>query len=242
MQYSYHIIEPNEKLDVSEFNTGKDIYIKIIYDNKFMCEDYTGVIKYKNSTKIYAVGREINIIDSKFVIFRISRTDYILRQVFEILPLITYHIYGKQTALIHGAGLAMDNMGILCVGPSGSGKTTLSNMATQHGFEILSDELIIYSFETNSMYGTPIVSNDYLGSVVLDKQVLLKRIMCLHKADRWTVENYQLSKVSKVFELINFFKFNQYTIESVQQMSKRIDIKKLLFTKTEFQGEIILYD
>ena len=69
----------------------------------------------------------------------------------------------------------MNNMGILCVGPSGSGKTTLSNMAAEHGFEILSDELIIYSFETNNIYGTPIVSNDYLGNVVLNKQVSLKK-------------------------------------------------------------------
>lgn len=66
--------------------------------------------------------------------------------------------------------------------------------------------------------------------------------MCLHKADCWAVESYQSSKISKMFELLSFFKFNQYTIESVQQMSKRIDIKKLLFTKTEFQGEILLYD
>ena len=202
MQYAYHIIEPNEMLDLFEYNTDTDIYIKVIYDNKFVCEDYTGVIKYKKCTKIYAVGREINIFNSKYVTFRISRKDYILRQVFEILPLITYHIFGKQTAIIHGAGLAMDNMGILCVGASGSGKTTLSNMAIQHGFEVLSDELIIYSFETNSIYGTPIVSNDYLGNVVLNKPVLLTKIMCLHKADRWSVERYQSSKISKLFELL----------------------------------------
>jgi hypothetical protein len=62
-----------------------------------------------------------------------------------------------QGALVHGAGLVKNGVGVVCVGKSGAGKSTISRVAVEGGWRALSDDRIIIRRVGGEwrMFGTP---------------------------------------------------------------------------------------
>ena len=231
-EFNYFVSKSDHRRnDVPKNGVG----IFVVYDKHFKCESSPCIIKYKEYTKVFCIGREITITNHNDVVFRVTVCDNILRQVYEILPIITYIIHGKQTALIHAAGLTIGNKGYLCVGPSGSGKTTLANMAYDQGIEVLSDELVVYDFETHTIWGTSIVSSNYFGKPLLNKNVPLVKVMCLKKACEWNVEVYNSSKIDKLIEIFNSINLNPIIIDKIIGMSHQVEINNLYFNMNSFE-------
>lgn len=237
MNYSYSIIEPNENFcDSSKKNT--DVHIRVIYDPFFRSEFETGIIIYKNYKKLYGIGYEVTMYECNYVTYRITVNENIARQVYEILPLVTFIFYQKRTALIHAAGIKIGDYGFLCIGPSGSGKTTISNMAYNDGIEILSDELIIYDIDNNRIWGTMISSENYTGELALECSALLEKILILNKSKNWDI-SYQEKSILWIIETFKSFKLNQVAVESIKKIYSQVNFFNLFFNKEHFRRDII---
>lgn len=241
---SYNIILPNENFNNCHLKNDKNVIfpIVVIYDESFRCESDTKIIKYRQHIKIYNIGNEIIITNTNHILFRVSSSENIIRQVYEILPLVTKIIFNRETALIHGAGLILNNKGILCVGDSGAGKTTLSNMANMSGEVVLGDELIVYDLKTNNIWGTNIVSNDYLGVPIINKSVKLHRILFLNKSSHWYIEEIKSSITKKIFDLFGIFRLNQITLDDMMLIPTKIGVYNLYFNKCNLHKEVMLHE
>jgi|GEM_PF-4742114 len=249
-RFTYNAIIISSKCELDEHLNGNssclspesdNIKILIFFDNSFRCENQTKEIYYKNKTRIYLVGREITIYDSPMlVVFRTSSEDSFLRQIFEILPIITHIIYGVKTCLLHGVGFEFDGKGFVGVGASGDGKTTLANLAFFEGLNVLSDEMIICDLNNNMIWGTPIISENYQGNAIIDTPLSIAGFFSLHKAMQWKL--YQIENIT--FErLVNIFKdsyLGQLSINDIVYMKKQYKFFELYFNKIKFERSVFL--
>lgn len=61
----------------------------------------------------------------------------------------------RSSLVLHGAGLAWENRGVILCGESGAGKSTLALRLLEAGFDFLSDELVVVSEGETVMRGFP---------------------------------------------------------------------------------------
>jgi hypothetical protein len=75
----------------------------------------------------------------------------------------------RWRAIVHGAALARDGMGLALVGPSGSGKTTLAAGLVSRGFDYLSDDAVPLSEPDGEIVPWPLPLSVKAGSIELLK-------------------------------------------------------------------------
>jgi coenzyme PQQ synthesis protein D (PqqD) len=79
------------------------------------------------------------------------------------------HPHTHWRAIIHGAAIARDGVGLALVGPSGSGKTTLAAGLVSRGFEYLSDDAVPLSEPDGEVVPWPLPLSIKRGSMELLK-------------------------------------------------------------------------
>ncbi|MBI5633656.1 MAG: hypothetical protein HZA15_09290 [Nitrospirae bacterium] len=130
--------------------------------------------------------------------------------------LLMHILAGKSGALLHAAGLGMDNRGYIFPGSSGAGKSTLSRLLLgRDGAQMLSDDrMIIRKIDGKfRAFGTPWAGD---AAIAENRSVLLDRIFYIHHAETNRVK--ELKPQEAVERLMPVTSIPWYDEKAIQDM------------------------
>jgi hypothetical protein len=106
-----------------------------------------------------------------------------------------YHVLDSDGILLHSAALADGTRALVCPGRSGAGKSTLSRLATDRGWQVLSDELNALLIDGSATYVQQVpFAGDFGRMSRMETPFPLQGICRLRRAERDALEPISASE------------------------------------------------
>jgi hypothetical protein len=216
-------------------------FFSISYEDKFLENWLHPIIDHLNSeqAEILSFHFEVFNCEGKIVFREKSSGNNIIYLADNIFQQLANKLFGKSDSdwllKAHASAVTNHRKTILFSGSSGSGKTTLAALLLQKGFDLVSDDLVLFD-KKKQAYGFPSAMSVKNGAVKtllpiypeLDNKTEIH--LSPEKKVRYLNTNSgrkEISKVNQVNEVV-FVKYNPKTDFKLNKISSSLGIKSFL--------------